>query len=115
MKTLGSSVRLATSIAGLFLVVLAWPAAATDVSGTISVNTTWNLAGSPYIVKGSITVTRGVTLTINSGVQVKFDGVYFFEVDGRLTAIGTPTSPIVFTSNTPSPAPGQWKGLWFDT
>ena len=45
----------------------------TDVTGTIAVNTTWNLAGSPYIVIGDITVNNGVTLTVDPNVIVKFN------------------------------------------
>jgi len=40
---------------------------ATEVSGVITSDTTWNLADSPYIVKGDVTVNPGVTLTIEPG------------------------------------------------
>jgi ABC-type dipeptide/oligopeptide/nickel transport system permease subunit len=36
----------------------------TDVGGMISTNTTWDLAGSPYIVLAPVLVVEGVTLTI---------------------------------------------------
>ncbi|MBN1141608.1 MAG: hypothetical protein JXB25_07440, partial [Deltaproteobacteria bacterium] len=51
----------------------------TQVSGTITTDTTWNLAGSPYIVTGALRVqgTDGAdgvtTLTIQPGVEVRFN------------------------------------------
>jgi len=44
--------------------------AQTTVSGGIYNNTTWNLAGSPYLVTGSIVVFPNRTLTIEPGVEV---------------------------------------------
>ncbi len=39
-------------------------AGATNVSGVISVNTTWSPAGSPYVVTDDVTVAAGVKLTV---------------------------------------------------
>lgn len=94
----------------------------THVSGTISTNTTWTLAGSPYVLDGNITVSSGVTLTIEPGVVVKFNGTSRqLTVNGTLSAVGTPGSRITFTSiqddsvggdsggdGPTSGAPGQW-------
>ncbi len=81
---------------GLLLTLLALigapPAAATNVSGTISTNTTWTLANSPYVMTGNVTVSTGVTLTIEPGV----------------------TSHITFTSTSDSGS-GQWTGIRFGT
>jgi hypothetical protein len=38
-------------------------AQATNVGGVIGTNTTWNSAGSPYIVTGNILVDTAATLT----------------------------------------------------
>jgi len=84
--------------------------AATNVSGDILTDTTWSKAGSPYIVKSSILVVNGVTLTIEPGVAVKFDGFYALAIDGALIARGTGAENITFTTN----KPGQyWGGLEF--
>ncbi len=48
----------------------------TFVSGIINSNTTWDLAGSPYVVTSTVTVQPGVTLTIDPGVVVKIDGFF---------------------------------------
>lgn len=82
----------------------ALPSEATNVSGVISTNTVWNLAGSPYIVTSYITVNNGVTLTVESGVTVKFNDGQYMLVYGTLNATGA-----VFTSNNASPTPGIWS------
>ena len=43
----------------------------TSVGGTISVDTHWTTAGSPYIVTSDLTINAGVTLTIDAGVEVR--------------------------------------------
>lgn len=83
-------------------------AQATDVSGNINSNTTWNLAGSPYIVIGNLSVEATYTLTINSGVVVKFDNGRSMYAYGDINATST-----TFTSNDGSPAPGKWNYLTF--
>ncbi|MCB0806624.1 MAG: right-handed parallel beta-helix repeat-containing protein [Bacteroidales bacterium] len=88
----------------LFCMALFGYAMSTDVSGVISVNTTWNLAGSPYVVTGDITVNNGVTLTIDANVVVKFNSSRKLIVLGTLNATSA-----TFTSNLATPAPGDWQ------
>ena len=85
----------------------------TYVSGIISSDTTWIAADSPYIVTGNILVEEGVTLTIEPGVVVKFDGNYYILVEGTLSAVGTTNNMITFTSNKAIPAPGDWGLIYF--
>lgn len=89
--------------------------AQTNVSGGIYSNTTWNVAGSPYVVTGNIVVFDNVTLTIDPGVTVKFDDGIDMEIRGTLSAIGTLADTIVFTSNSATPVRGSWPGLDFQT
>ncbi len=91
--------------------------------GTIDENTTWGNNGdeATIIVTGDINIYEqtGSKLTINSGVEVRFDpgtGIYvgyFASSPGSLYAKGTELSPIKFTSNLSSPIPGSWKGIYF--
>ena len=96
--------------------------ASTNVGGRISTNTTWTLTGSPYIVTSSVSVygtpTQTAKLTIEPGVQVKFNANYYIQISsgtnkGALYAVGTAGSLIVFTSNKPSPARGDWDSIKF--
>ena len=87
-------------------------ASGSEVSGIISQNTTWTLAGSPYVVTGSIIVNSGVSLTIEAGVEVRFDSGKGIQVDGALIAKGTPTQPITFTATTGT-TPGSWAFINF--
>jgi hypothetical protein len=82
--------------------------------GTIGVNTIWDLAGSPWIIQGNVVVSAGVTLTVNSGVQVKFDGLYSLTLNGNLASNGAAGSHVTFTTNNVSPAAGQWRNLVFN-
>ncbi|MBU0517505.1 choice-of-anchor D domain-containing protein, partial [bacterium] len=74
--------------------------------GTVSGQ--WTVEDSPYLVTGTITVPDNSTLIIDPGVRVLFDGQYQFIVNGKLTAIGTPSDSIYFTSSTPA---GTWGGM----
>lgn len=87
--------------------------APTNVSGTISSDTTWTPADSPYIVTGHVFVSQGVTLTIEPGVTVRFQAIKTLQVDGTLIARGAPTSPITFTSDAATPAKGDWGSIIF--
>jgi parallel beta-helix repeat protein len=80
----------------------------TYVSGPITLDTTWYLADSPYIVTGDVTVESSATLTIEPGVEVKFDGVYSIIIDGKLIANGTSMNKIKFISNQTTPTKGDW-------
>jgi len=71
------------------------------ISGVIISNTTWIKTNSPYIINGVTAVAPGVTLAIQSGVQVVFNGRYIFNVDGTLQVNGAVGDTVVFTSIAP--------------
>jgi parallel beta-helix repeat protein len=82
--------------------------AGTPKSGTISADEAWTTAGSPYWIEGDIIVSTTATLTINPGVQIRFDGFFKLQVNGNLVAVGTESSSIRITSNRTSPASEDW-------
>lgn len=63
---------------------------------TPTVNGTWTLAGSPYIVQNEITVQANDILIIQPGVVVKFQPSTRLEVYGQLIASGTSANSITF-------------------
>jgi hypothetical protein len=88
------------------------PASApTLVGGSISSDTIWDFNHSPYVVTSDITVESNVTLTIEPNVVVKFAGYYNLLIKGNLNAIGSQSASVIFTSNSSSPAVGDWKGI----
>ena len=71
----------------------------------------WTLSGSPYLVQGPIMIPNGLTLSIDPGVTVDFQGSYKLYVQGRLLAVGTPVDSISFTTSDTSVG---WLGIRFD-
>jgi hypothetical protein len=100
----------ATAVFALF--TLFTPTAqAEEVGGIIDTDTTWTLAGSPYIITGQpVQIQPGVTLTIEAGVEVRAAPNMVITVDGTLLALGTPTQPITFTSTTET-GYQDWDGI----
>ncbi len=85
---------------------------------TISTNTTWYAADSPYILLGGVSIAAGVQLTIQPGVQVEFaqGGYIYVAGTAHLVAAGTAASQITFGSSLSNPTTGQyWQYLLFDT
>ena len=86
---------------------------AIKVGGVLDNDTTWTWAQSPYIIMGSVNVPSDATLTIEPGVEVKFDSDYSLVIDGTLIAVGTEEKKIIFTSNKETKNSGDWGMIQF--
>jgi hypothetical protein len=80
--------------------------AQTNISTNISSNTTLTVANSPYVVTNSIDVNAGITLTVEDGVEIRFDSGVYLQVRGTLSATGAK-----FTANG-STEKGFWDGIY---
>ncbi|MBI4515694.1 MAG: right-handed parallel beta-helix repeat-containing protein [Deltaproteobacteria bacterium] len=91
------------------------------LGGLICSDTTWRFADSPLIATSSVIVGGALcpqgqqtpTLTIEAGVEVRFNANRFLEINGTLLARGTAEQRILFTSNNFPKAAGDWDGIRF--
>lgn len=99
-------------------------------SQTLTADTVWTTAGSPYWVQTKVKVAEGIRLTIEPGVIVKVGSSSSsgqISVSGQLIVRGTAANPVVFTSHRDDsvdgdtngdgsatlPAPGDWDYVYF--
>ena len=86
----------------------------TELGGTLSENLTLE-TGITYTLTSALIIPEGITLTINPGVVVRatIGADVFVAVlqGGIINAEGTAENPIVFTSDSATPNPGDWGGL----
>jgi hypothetical protein len=68
-----------------------------------------------YITGGENDVDGNITIEAGSKLLFINDAYFYFGyyANTTITAVGTSTSRITFTSSATSPAPGSWKGLYF--
>ncbi|HBV01436.1 MAG TPA: hypothetical protein DEF00_03535 [Candidatus Taylorbacteria bacterium] len=92
------TVFLVASVAMFMLTPTAF--AATEVTGSISTDTVWTEAGSPYVIPDGfrIRVNAGVILTIGAGAVVKAGSNSGINVNGTLNVLGTAEKPAYLTS-----------------
>lgn len=107
----------------LFLSICFYAYSQTNHSGVISTDETWYAADNPHVCTGDVTVssTSQPTLTLEPGVIVKFNAGKRMSIGntsnpsyaGGLIAVGTEDSMITFTSNSATPAAGDWDYIEF--
>jgi len=72
-------------------------------------------AGGDYLLRGLYFIADGVTLTIPAGTTIKAElaATLIISPGGKIEAVGTAGSPIVFTSAKPAgqKLPGDWGGV----
>lgn len=86
----------------------------TILEGRITANRTLK-AGYTYKLRGLVYVTNGAILTIEPGTKIVGEtgknGGLIVTRSCKIIADGTPSSPIVFTSESATPQRGDWAGL----
>jgi len=86
-------------------------------NGPIASNTVWS--ADTVIITGDVTVNSGVTLTINPGTRIIFQGHFKLNINGVLLALGSINEKINFTINDTTGfsnmtlATGGWYGIRF--
>jgi parallel beta-helix repeat protein len=99
----------------------------TSHCGTISADETWLSTANVHVIECDVIINSNVTLTISSGVIVKFQIGKSLIVDGTLRVLGTSESPVYFTSwrddavggdtngdgSATTPGKTNWKGIHF--
>ncbi len=83
---------------------------------TFDTDTTLRRDCSPYVVEGPLTVASEATLTVESGVEIRFRRRGWLMVgdgftNGRFVAHGTADQRIVLHSDEPAPVAGDWGGV----
>ena len=105
-----------TASAGASLTVTANPIQTVTIENSISTNQTWT-ASNHYLLKGNIYVESGAELTIKPGTLIFGDkatkGALVISRGGKIHAVGTPDSVIIFTSTAPKGFRnyGDWGGV----
>lgn len=91
-----------------------------QLDGFVCEDRVWRLADSPIIVRESVIVggvcpqgQKSITLTIQEGVEVRFEEDKFIQVNATLVAMGTSGSPILFNSNSSPGDQTYWNGIRF--
>jgi nitrous oxidase accessory protein NosD len=87
-------------------------AGATDHTGTLTSDETWDPAENPHNIIGNITVPGVFKLTILPGVEIFFKGNYYIRVAGEMEANGTDENRILFTRDAGT---SSWSELRFYT
>lgn len=87
----------------------------TNIDANVNSSQTWTVAGSPYIITGNRIILGGAIVTVDAGVEIRFNAATSLTVGsssaGGLIVNGTAESPVLFTANSGTPTPGFWNYL----
>ncbi|MDH5648496.1 MAG: right-handed parallel beta-helix repeat-containing protein [Gammaproteobacteria bacterium] len=78
----------------------------------IATDTVWTAGNTPtpYTIASHLTIAQGATLTLQPGVEIRFNKNNKLDVNGTLIVNGSSASPVVLTSNA-ALARGEWVGV----
>lgn len=84
-----------------------------ELAGDVTADQTLSCT-SEYVLKTKMLVRRGATLTIDAGVLIRADTATMLAVQpgGRVVVNGTKDKPVVMTSSSATPKPGDWMGFY---
>jgi|GEM_PF-1464420 len=77
-------------------------------NGTIASSQTWQIDAK---IVGNTTFSTGTTLTVQAGTKVSFNSGYSLTANGVLTATGSSSQPITFTSTSQPGSKGCWSKI----
>lgn len=99
---------------GLFASMFLHAQTVIEKLGTISADETWS--EDTVKVTADVLVNNGITLTIEPGVYVEFQGHYQLNIQGRILAQGSPNDRIVFTAKDTNltTTSGGWNAIRFN-
>lgn len=86
------------------------PDGSTVVSGSLTVDTTWTMTGSPYVILEDLIIPAGITLTVNSGVEIQVTSSRNIRVLGTLIINGSPQEKVSITGRNGA----AWGGISFE-
>jgi len=101
---------------GVVVLALGTPShsyAQTTVCGALSSDSEWRAEASPFVVTCSVVIPKGLTLAIGPGVEIRFKRKVSLKVEGALLVKGSEANPVLFTSSSDVPHPGDWGGVTF--
>ena len=85
-------------------------------SGLITVSEIWDPADNPHNIINDLRINNSATITVLPRVIIRVtDGKIIQLEEGTLTAIGTESNPIIFTSDSSTPSKGSWDGIEFSS
>ena len=106
--------KIARALFVLFIVTAYASFGQTNVGGPISKDSTWTLAGSPYIVTSNVTVSGGFTLTVDSGVVVRFQTNTSLYLNASVSGTASMVARhVLFTSSKDTVGGTPAKGDWY--
>lgn len=84
-----------------------------EQGGVLAGDTVWTPGAvpTPYVITSTLNLAPGATLTIMPGTVLRFGSAAALEVDGTLIVAGDSLEPVTFTSDTATPAKGDWGGI----
>jgi hypothetical protein len=90
------------------------PAAPTSVASAahaIQGSTIWNADQGPVVLRGSVEIPRGATLTIREGTEIQLPRGASFIVNGNLFVLGTADRPVRFVAAIPDRTQ-RWEAIF---